>query len=238
MLRIAICDDDELLRQYIKTVVYRKLHVWADLYESGEELLSAGKNYDMLFLDICLEAQEDSHRMNGMEAAKRVRERFNTIIIFVTALPDYVYEAYDVEAFHYLLKPIDEEKLDDVIGRAAAKAEGKSLTQPLIIKTNGKYMRIPIEDIFYGESNGRKILLHTKKGIFSYYEKMEVLEQKLGENFFRSHRGYVVHLQEVAGYDRTSILLKCGDTVFLAKQKYNDFVAVYMNYLTKQSYWR
>ncbi len=75
--------------------------------------------------------------------------------------------------------------------------------------------------------------LHTKNGVVSYYEKMEALQQELGEGFYRSHRGYLVNLNEIAGYDRTSITLKCGDTVFLAKLKYNDFVAAYMDYLMK-----
>ena len=233
MLKIGICDDDELLRQYLKTVIYRKLQVRADLYASGEELLASKEEYAILFLDICLGAQGDLGQIDGMETARRLRERSKALFIFVTAMPDYVYEAYDVEAFHYLLKPIQEEKLEEVLDRAVAKIKEKASAPPLLIKCGGKYIQIPLEDIFYGESDGRKIVLHTKKGIFSYYEKMEELHKKLGESFFRSHRGFIVHLAEVAGYDRTSIFLKCGDTVFLAKQKYNDFVAAYMNYLTK-----
>ena len=75
--------------------------------------------------------------------------------------------------------------------------------------------------------------MHTASGTYSYYEKMETLQRELGDGFFRSHRGYLVNLKEVAGYDRTSITLKCKDTVFLAKLKYNDFVAAYMEYLIK-----
>ena len=73
-----------------------------------------------------------------METAREIHSRSGTLIIFITAAPDYVYEAYDVEAFHYLLKPIDEKKLCEVIRRAAAKAEGRKLREPLLIKTNGK----------------------------------------------------------------------------------------------------
>lgn len=233
MLKIAVCDDDKWIRKYLKTVIERELYAKTDLYSSGEELLAAREIYDILFMDICLADCEDGKTKNGMETAREIYGRAGTLIIFITAMPDYVYEAYDVEAFHYLLKPIDEEKLCEVIHRAAEKADRKKARQPLLIKSNGRFLRIPIETIYYGENDGRKITLHTKGGMFSYYEKMEELEQKLGEDFFRSHRGYLVHLQEVAAYDRTSITLKCGDTVFLAKQKYNDFVAAYMNYLTK-----
>ncbi len=233
MLKIAVCDDDEWIRKYLKRIIERETDAKADLYTSGESLLAAKETYDILFMDICLADTAHTNRKNGMEAAREIRGRSNALIIFITAIPDYVYDAYDVEAFHYLLKPIDEGKLCEVIHRAAAKAAEKKAKPPLLIKTGGKVLRIPVETIYYGENDGRKITLHTKNGMFSYYEKMEELEGKLGDGFFRSHRGYLVHLQEVAAYDRTSITLKCGETVFLAKQKYNDFVAAYMNYLTK-----
>ncbi len=232
-MKIAICDDDEWIRRHLESLIEKMLHVKADLYAAGEDLLSSEIDYDILFLDICLEKSESGCKIDGMETAKRLRQKSDSLIIFITAMPDYVYEAYDVEAFHYLLKPIDEEKLCEVLKRAASKVQEKESSPPLLIRTQGKFIQVLPEDIFYGENDGRKINLHTKNGVFSYYEKMEVLEEKLGGEFFRSHRGYLVHLQEVAGYDRTSITLKCGDTVFLAKQKYNDFVAAYMSYLTK-----
>lgn len=233
MLKIAVCDDEKIIRRYLKSVIERELHVQAELYASGEELLEAEADFDILFLDICLDSSKKSDRIDGMETARRFRRRSDAILIFVTAMPEYVYDAYDVEAFHYLLKPICEEKLIEVMQKAAAKAGEKKAMPPLPIKINGKYLQIVVSDILYAENDGRKVVLHTKNGEFSYYEKMEALERKLGNHFFRSHRGYLVHLQEVAGYDRTSITLKNGDTVFLAKQKYNDFVEAYMNYLTK-----
>lgn len=245
MLKIAVCDDEESMRQYLKHVIRRTLHVQSDLFASGEELLKSDRGYDILFLDICLNPPEDSYgrsrtgercKLDGMETARRLKSRASgadTILIFITAMSEYVYDAYDVEAFHYLLKPVNEDKLIEVIQKAAAKANGKKVAAPLVIKVNGAYRNVLKEDIYYAESSGRKIILHTKAGDFSYYEKMEELEQKLGDGFFRSHRGYLVHLKEVASYDRTGITLKSGELVFLAKQKYNDFVAAYMRYLMR-----
>ena len=66
---------------------------------------------------------------------------------------------------------------------------------------------------------------------FTFYEKMEVLEKRLGEGFFRSHRGFLVNLREEYKYDATTLQMKNGDKVYLAKQKYNDFVTAYMKYL-------
>lgn len=243
MLTIAICDDDEWMLRYMQGLVRRESGAQADLYRSGEELLAAGKEYDLLFLDICLDASGGEEGIDGMEAARRIRDRFHPLIVFVTAVPDYVYDAYDVEAFHYLLKPLDEDKFCDVLRRAAARRE-QSLAEALrreekerpalVIKVGGSYLSVPKEDIYYAENDGRKVVLHTKGGAYSYYEKMEALERKLGNGFFRSHRGYLVSLSEVAGYDRTGIALKCGDAVFLAKKKYNGFVAAYMEYLAGQ----
>lgn len=193
-MKIAICDDDEWIRRHLESLIEKMLHVKADLYAAGEDLLSSEIDYDILFLDICLEKSESGCKIDGMGTAKRLRQKSDSLIIFITAMPDYVYEAYDVEAFHYLLKPIDEEKLCEVLKRAASKVQEKESSPPLLIRTQGKFIQVLPEDIFYGENDGRKINLHTKNGVFSYYEKMEVLEEKLGGEFFRSHRGYLVHL--------------------------------------------
>ena len=158
-----------------------------------------------------------------MEVAKKIRETSDVIIIFVTALKEYVFEGYDVGAFHYLLKPVDEQKFMEVMDKAISQIKKEKNTQP-------------VNNIIYAENEARKIVLHTKnmkEETYSFYEKMEVLEQKLGDHFFRSHRGFLVNLQEVVRYDNANIELKNGDRVFLAKQKYNDFVTAYMNYLRK-----
>ena len=138
-------------------------------------------------------------------------------------------------AFPYLLKRIDEQKFTEVMDRAICQIQSKKNVEPLVIKVGGNYVRIPVDDILYAENQARKIMLHTKskKEPYCFYEKMEVLEQKLGDRFCRSHRGFLVNLQEVARYDNSNIELKNGESVFLAKQKYNDFVTAYMKYLRK-----
>ncbi len=235
MPKIAICDDDPWMREYLSDFVRRSLQIKAALFEDGEALLASSLDFDILFLDICLGPSDDAAAQDGMETAKRLRRRSNALIIFITAMPEYVYDAYDVEAFHYLLKPIDEEKLLRVLNRAVEKTSRAAASPVLSVKANGTCRSIPAKDIYYAENDGRKIILHTRNGVISFYEKMDALRSALGDGFFLSHRGYLVHLQEVASYDRTSITLKCGDTVFLARQKYNHFVEAYMEYLTRQA---
>ena len=81
------------------------------LYETGDALLAAGKQFDIVFLDIQMEGTD------GIETAKRLRQRSalkgaeDTILIFITGIREYVFQAFDVAAFHYLLKPIEEDKV-------------------------------------------------------------------------------------------------------------------------------
>ena len=236
MLKIAICDDEQPMREYLKRLTERCADAEISVFADGEKLLAEQTGYDVILLDISLTQDSDTDRLNGMDVAKKIREKSDAIIIFVTALKEYVFEGYDVGAFHYLLKPVEEPKFMEVMDKAIGQIRRKRNTEPLIIKIDGNYIKIPVNNIIYAENEARKIVLHTRnmqEETYRYYEKMEVLERKLGDNFFRSHRGFLVNLQEIARYDNSNIELKNGEKVFLSKQKYNDFVTAYMNYLRK-----
>lgn len=233
MLKIAICDDEQPIREYLKILTEKCTDSQVSLFCNGEELLKSHTAYDLILLDISLSGNPESDKINGMEAAKQIREKSAAIIIFITALKEYVFEGYDVGAFHYLLKPISEQKFAEVMSKAVEQIGKAKQAEPLIIKVDGDYINIPVNQILYAENESRKVVLHTKEKNYSFYEKMEVLEDKLGSGFFRSHRGFLVSLQEVARYNSSNIELKNGEKIFLAKQKYNDFVTAYMNYLRK-----
>ena len=187
MLKIAICDDEQPIRDYLKKLTEKCTDAQVHVFANGEELLSDPTVYDIILLDISLNRKPDSGKPNGMEVAKKIRETSDVIIIFVTALKEYVFEGYDVGAFHYLLKPVDEQKFMEVMDKAISQIKKEKNTQPLIIRMDGNYIKIPVNNIIYAENEARKIVLHTKnmkEETYSFYEKMEVLEQKLGDQFF------------------------------------------------------
>ena len=191
MLKIAICDDEQPIREYLKRLVKKCTEGEIRLFADGGELLADPTAFDLILLDISLNREQNAAEPDGMETARKIRERSDALIIFVTALREYVFEGYDVGAFHYLLKPIDEQKFTEVMDRAICQIRSKKNVEPLVIKVGGNYVRIPVDDILYAENQARKIMLHTKskKEPYCFYEKMEVLEQKLGDRFFRSHIG-------------------------------------------------
>ena len=234
MINVAICDDEKPIREYLKTLTKECMDARVMTFETGEALLNSPVQFDVVLLDISLGEGVDTP--NGVDIARTIRETSDPIVIFVTALRGYVFEAYDVGAFHYLLKPVDEEKFREVMRRAAAQLKKTKKEKSLVIRSGGTTVNIPVCDIIYAENEGRKIVLYTKNSKesgYTFYGKMKELEQELGDPFFRSHRGFLVNLAEVSGYDRSDIVMKNGAKVFLAKQKYNGFVAAYRAYLEK-----
>ncbi len=229
-MKIAICDDEVRGREGIRTLLEKEFsQAQIKEFDSGMKLLQAVKeDYqpDIVLLDIAME------EMNGMETAVRLREISDVILIFVTGVKEQVFQAFDVGAFHYLMKPVDKAKLVNVLQRAMQEAK-KRQTSPryLLVKAAGNHRKIPIEDILYVENNGRKVVLHTRTETLEYYERMNHLEEVLGEGFYRCHRGYLVSLSAISGYDNTSITLDQGDRIYLAKQKYGEFVKLYCRFL-------
>ena len=232
MLQIAVCEDEKAMGGYLKQLIEKRLagqtEYKVEVFEAGQELLECGKNYDIFFLDIGLKD------MSGIDMARKLRETSGAVIIFVTELKEYVFDGFDVQAFQYLLKTVNEEKFFRVLDDAVAECLTAKGTEPLVIRIKGTYRSIPRENIVYAENDARKVVLHLKEEQISYYAKMSELEKILGGQFFRCHRGYLVNLNEVKSYDTGSIWLKNGEAILMAKQKYSAFVSAYMEFLRRK----
>ena len=107
MIKIAVVDDERYIREDIKNrIELTGSGAVVDGFPSGEAFLHAGKQYDIVFLDIQLGG------MDGIDIARELRQKSeNVILIFVTGTKEHVFQAFDVAAFHYLLKPIEPESL-------------------------------------------------------------------------------------------------------------------------------
>ena len=234
-MRIAICDDEKNIRELIGNKV-EKQYPKAEIvfFSSGEELLSSDVHIDILFLDIQMSGRD------GMETARELRQRNNdVIIIFVTAVEEYVFQAFDVGAFNYIVKPIDDAKFTDVLQRAVdgLDSQNKVVKEPeekyVMINNSGVHTKVILDDIVYAEVFNRKVVIHKLNDEIEYYGKMSDLEALAGDSFFRPHRAYLINFKYVEKYDATTIYLEKG-SVLMAKQNYPAFVKKYMKYNQKR----
>lgn len=231
MLAIAVCDDEVIecsnMAKNIRKILdeMKESHVIRQ-FNSGQELLRATEQFDIIFLDIIMSG------MDGMRAAHIFREKaFDRMIIFMSSSRSYVFEAYDVEAFQYLLKPIDEKKLKRVLQKAVQKIKSHSHDFILVSKERQK-QKIFLDDIYYFEIMGRVVYVHGTDGVFAYYEQMGVLEECLkGKGFFRCHKSYLIHLKYVDVYNRQEAILDNGERVVIAKRRYEAFCGEMLRYM-------
>ncbi len=229
---IAVVDDEKAIREHICGLVEEQQpESRIEAYATGEELLASGKRFDIVFLDIQMEG------MNGIEAARSLREKNanlgveDTVLVFITGIKDYVFDAFDLYAFQYLLKPIDERKFAEVLERAVREAAKKKERRVLFIKSRN--LTLDQSEILYIESRAKKVEIHTTGAAqaIEIYAAMDELEGQLGENFYRCHRAYIVNMDCITEYDSESITLTNGDRVYLTKKKYGEFVKAYMWHL-------
>ena len=234
-MRIAICDDEKNIRELIGNKV-TKQHPDAEIifFQTGEELLLSDDIIDILYLDIQMSG------IDGMETARELRKKDkNMIIIFVTAVEEYVFQAFDVGAFHYIVKPIDDTKFADVLHRAVAELNSKVVEvkeaeeKYVLINNSGVHTKVILDDIVYAEVFNRKVVIHKMNETIEYYGKMSDLESLAGESFFRPHRAYLINFKYVEKYDATTICLEKG-SVLMAKQKFPEFVKKYMKYIQQR----
>ena len=230
-MNLAVVDDEEAIRKQIHDFIKKQKPEFSiSDFSTGEELLEAERDFDIIFLDIQMEG------MGGIEAARALRQRNgDAVLIFVTGIKEYVFEAFDVSAFHYLLKPIEEQKFMEVLGSAAKEAEKRKgrKEKQIFIRTKKRGFTLNLSSIQYIESRAKKVEIHTTEmgEVIEAYATMDELEGQLGDSFYRCHRGYLVNMAHIARYDNDSIILSDGGKVYLTRKKHSEFVKAYMWYL-------
>ena len=245
IVKIAICDDEKSIRDYIEKCV-REVNPDAlvEQYANATDMVSASFDADILFLDIQMPG------MDGMKAARILRTTGNkTIIVFVTAVEEYVFQAFDVGAVQFIVKPFDRNKLVETIKRSIELAgERRSIEDALsetkdsadnesfLIKSGGVNRKIILADISYAEVLEHRIILHMRDWEqIEYYGKMSDLEKVAGDDFFRVHRAYLINLSCVKSYDAKTVTVK-GEEIPVARGKYQELVKSYLSYYTRKEH--
>ena len=168
--------------------------------------------------------------MNGIELAKKIRcESAAVQIIFITGYYEYFSDGFDVSALHYLLKPVNERKLFQVLDRAA---ENLASRQRSVLVADGEgSVKVALSDIVYVESENVYIVLHTARGEYRTRMALGKFAEQLDETYFKVHRSYVVNLKYIRKIDRTRITMTNGDSIPIRRGLYGEVHAALIRYL-------
>ncbi len=235
MINVIICDDNSLflndLAQSIERVVGFEHRVFS--FESASELLTNTEeafksNMSLLLTDI------EMPDINGIELAKKLKEIYPLLqIIFITNYTEYVEKAFDVEPAHYIIKPINDEKLRLALNKAAEQLQ-KQTKNCLQINTKEKFIRIPYSEIKYIESVGRKAVVYALSKSTAIPKKLDDLEKLLPDCFLRVHKSYLININMVEQIKNYKITLFNGDVIPVSKSKYPQTKSRIIDYFGNQ----
>jgi Response regulator of the LytR/AlgR family len=231
MINIAICDDERteiihLASLVCKWAATQGIDVRLADYESAESFLFTyedNNSVDILLLDIQMK------NMDGVELARQIRRDNNIIqIIFITGYPDFIAEGYDVSALHYLMKPVKEDKLFEVLSRAAERLNNAE--QALLVQASETTAKVPLDDILYIESFAHYVVIQTKTDMIETRANISEIEKSVGIGFIRCHRSYIVGLNHISRITKTAVILDNGKTIPLSRRLYTEINLTFIEY--------
>lgn len=217
MIRIAIVEDekkwDDTFRKYITEYGAKTKRAFEiTSFPDGMEFISDyNGGFDLVLMDIAMP------HMNGMEAAKRLREIDGQVcLMFITTLARYAVNGYDVNAFDFLVKPIDQELFDIKFERAVAYIESKA-SKSFVISCSGGMRKMPVDKIAYIESVKHYLFFHTTDGVLKMRASLDDVKAFFESNgFVAVNRSLLVNLAFVDGYDNSQVTV-CGEALPLSR---------------------
>lgn len=231
MITIAICDDEKIIAEQIKrlaSVFFRAKNMETSIicFSCGEELLRYDKSIDILFLDVQMEG------MDGMETARKLRSRnFKGYLIFVTVLEEMVFQSFEVQAYDYLVKPVEEKRFAKTMERLFASMQNVS-EEKLLVQKGYERSIISFEEIVFAEVIDRKVYLHlVSSEVVDFYDKIENLEERLDSRFFRCHRSFLINLKYLKSYKNGVAYMENGKEIPISRLRSKAFSEVILQYM-------
>lgn len=231
MIRIAVCDDEKYMSDLIKTMVSdffrrKNMEIVILQFADGEQLLRYDKKIDILFLDIQMKG------IDGMETARRLRERmFKGFLIFITVLKEMVFQSFEVQAYDYLVKPIEERHFQKTMERLFQSLKNAGEAN-LLVQKGYESSIISFDDIVFCEIIDRKVYLHLSSSeVIDFYDRIENLESRLDDRFFRCHRSFLINLKYLKSYKNGMAYMENGRQVPVSRLRSRDFSSVILQYM-------
>lgn len=235
MVHIAICDDEKYMSDKIRAMVsafFRRKNMDIEIsqFSSGKEVLEYDRTIDILFLDIQMNG------MGGMETARKLRRsKFRGVLIFITVLKEMVFQSFEVQAFDYLVKPIEERQFEKTMERLLASMKNAGEAS-LLVQKGYESRIISFEEIVFCEIIDRKVYLHLASSeVVDFYERIENLEMRLDSRFFRCHRSFLINLKYLKSYKNGIAYMENDKEIPVSRLRSKEFSGVILRYMKE---WR
>jgi len=239
MIHIAICDDDTKTTAHIEKLIHalgepmqQKLYISA--FISGEEfcdfLEQSDEVFDIVLMDI------EMGGITGVEAGRKLRENmenYQTLLIYISSHNNHHHEIINLNPFCFITKPIKDEdfylNLTNAIKGVVQQRKTNAIPD-FSFNKHGKQTLISVKSIMYLESDSRKIHLHTTKGNYEYYGKLNAEERKFPKELFcRIHSSYLVSFKHIENITAQTVRIS-GNILPISEKKRNSVKAAYRQY--------
>lgn len=236
-INICICDDDKKIHNVLKNEISEYRNVLSEIeitsFFSAEDLIEKYKeniSFDIIFLDI------EMSGLNGIDAAKEIRKLdLKTIIIFISSHSNYVFESFEVEALHFIVKPISKLEFKNVFSRAISKYT--SINSTLLLKWQNEIYNIKIASIIYIEAYKRHVTVYTEKEKFEAVGKLsDMLKLLEPHGFIRTHQGFLVNMDFIKRFDVSDVVLFNNQKVMLSVRKRSEAMQRFNDYLMRKKW--
>lgn len=237
MIKFAICDDEPFMTEEISQYLSRYMEeenmasYCVSSFPNGRLLLESDCDFDLIFLDIQMEQPD------GMETAKMLRQRKNrSLLVFVTVMKECVFDAFEVHAYDYLIKPLDYHRFKRTMDRAVKDLEQQA-GKHIIIRKSASCQVVPLSQIMYCEVQGRKVYIHQADGkVIDYYDKLEDFQRRVDRRFFRCHRSYLVNLDYIRGCAAGLATLSLGDKIPVSRLRERELTETLLRHMKEREY--
>ena len=234
IVRIAICDDKMILHNDLKRCLdeYAEQHGLVNIYDDftdGKALIACPKSFELIFMDYQMEG------MDGIETSRALRsKKIDTPIIFLSSFPDVVFDTFEVGAYRFLTKPIDMKKLTSAMD---ALLKSQSDDRSIVIKIDDESRRIDVSDIFYAEASDKYCYIRTADEELLYKATLSELEKLLPkEDFFRSHRSFIVGMKHVKSHTADEVIFTNGERAQISKLNRTPFKKAFLEYVKRHNF--
>jgi len=232
-VRIAICDDEKICRDsiagYIAQFDADGLEMTVTEFGSGEEIIRAyesGQTYDVVFLDV------EMPGASGVDAGRTIRETdAGALLIFVTGHTKYVPEAFRLQSFQFLVKPLEQKVFIKEFTRAVQTYKKMKSKYKIVCK--GNEITLEIKDIIHIETSGRHLKAVTANAAYEYWGNISAEEKRFAPcDFVRCHRAYLVNMHYIRNLNKNLFVLSNGGEIPISKQLKNQTVERYNKFIS------